>query len=463
MGLKEGLWIVLFVLVWLPAGFMVGSTLTGASGTYTQDFSIYNTEWNGLSTYRSMVEENGNQVLAIQSSMSIVSRYNGSAVLVIMGPVRDFSADTVFSIFGHLSNGGSVLVADDFGTANSSFYWLNEYLFSMMGGAQLEQAGVDGFLSFTRGLLLDLDSHDTSPRFPIITDFVSHPVTNGVSDLHLNWASTLSPTCLLGSPLAAVAWSSTRSWCETNTSQPDPSPDPGEWAGRLPVAGVLEVPSLTGGRSGRLVAISDPSIFTNDMLEKFAGNQRFGMNILDWLSFSDAETPILFCEQLLAVSPNSAEFWFGQFLGRIMWMSAIPFIAPLYPIMTALGIKKYLPEIKKPEVKNVSEVFLRRGTTYFSERMTYYRTEGNYARVVKMIYRKMRRGLQTKHMWDQYDSKKMWALARDKDPRLTEDKFFKTVRRIEEISAKPGMKIRESEMMSLFFWMRDIEKLLIKT
>ncbi len=220
---------------------------------------------------------------------------------------------------------------------------------------------------------------------------------------------------------------------------------------------------MIGGRSGRLVAVSDPSIFTNDMLEKFAGNQRFGMNILDWLSFSDTETPILFCEQLLAVPPNSAEFWFGQFLGRIMWMSAIPFIAPLYPIMTALGIKKYLPEIKKPEVKNVSEVFLRRGQTYFSERMTYYRTEGNYARVVKMIYRKMRRGLQTKHMWDQYDSKKMWALARHKDPRLTENKFFKTVRRIEEISAKPGMKIKESEMMSLFFWMRDIEKLLIKT
>ncbi len=463
MGWKESLWIVLFVLVWLPAGFMIGSTLTGASGTYTQDFSIYNTEWNGLSTYRSMIEENGNQVLAIQSSMSIVSRYNGSAVLVITGPVRDFSSDTVFSVFTHLSNGGSVMVADDFGTANNSFFLLNEYLFSMMGGAQLEQAGVDGFLSFTRGLLLDLDSHDISPRFPIIRDFVSHPVTNGVSDLHLNWASTLSPTCLLGSPLAAVAWSSTRSWCETNTSQPDPSPDPGEWAGRLPVAGVLEVPSLTGGRSGRLVAVSDPSIFTNDMMERFAGNQRFGMNIMDWLSFSDAETPVLFCEQLLAVPPNSAEFWFGQFLGRIMWMSAIPFIAPLYPIMTALGIKKYLPEIKKPEVKNVSEVFLRRGQTYFSERMTYYRTEGNYARVVKMIYRKMRRGLQTKHMWDQYDSKKMWALARDKDPRLTEDKFFKTVRRIEEISAKPGMKIKESEMMSLFFWMRDIEKLLIKT
>ena len=453
----------MFILVWLPAGFLIGSTLTGTSGTYTQDFSIYNTEWNGLSTYRSMIEENGNQVLAIQSSMSIVTRYNGSAVLVIMGPVRDFSTDTVFSIFGHLSNGGSVLVADDFGTANSSFFWLNEYLFDLMGGASLEAAGVDGFLSFTSGLLLDLDSYDTSPRFPIITDFVGHPITNGVSDLHLNWASTLSPTCLLGSPIAAVAWSSIRSWCETNTSQSDPNPDPDEWAGRLPVAGVLEVPSSTGGRSGRLVAVSDPSIFTNDMLEKFAGNQRFGMNILDWLSFSDAETPILFCEQLLAVPPNSAEFWFGQFLGRIMWMSAIPIIAPLYPIMTALGIKKYLPEIKKPEVKNVSDVFLRRGQTYFSERMTYYRTEGNYARVVKMIYRKMRRGLQTKHMWDQYDPKKMWALARHKDRRLTEDKFFKTVRRIEEISAKPGMKIRESEMMSLFFWMRDIEKLLIKT
>ncbi|MGQ4912664.1 MAG: hypothetical protein ACP6KW_10885, partial [Candidatus Thorarchaeota archaeon] len=135
----------------------------------------------------------------------------------------------------------------------------------------------------------------------------------------------------------------------------------------------------------------------------------------------------------------------------------------LYPLVTALGIRKYLPELKKPEVKSVSDVFLRRGQTYFGERMTYYRTEGNYARVVKMLYRKMRRGLRKKQQWTDYDPRKVWELMRYKDPSLKEAEFFRTIKRIEEISSNQHMKIKESEMMELFFFMRNIQSQLIDT
>ena len=207
--------------------------------------------------------------------------------------------------------------------------------------------------------------------------------------------------------------------------------------------------------------MSDPSIFTNDMYGKFPGNRQFADNVIEWLSKSDTTQPIVFCEQLLAVPWNSGEFFFGLYLGRVLWLSSLPYLSALYPLLTAIGIRKYLPELKKPEVKSVSDVFLRRGQTYFGERMAYYRTEGNYARVVKMLYRKMKRGLRQQQQWSVYDPKKLWELMRYKDSKLREAEFFIIINRIEEISADPNMKIKESEMMEIFFFMRNIQSLLI--
>ena len=95
--------------------------------------------------------------------------------------------------------------------------------------------------------------------------------------------------------------------------------------------------------------------------------------------------------------------------------------------------------------------------------MAYYRTEGNYARVVKMLYRKMKRGLRQQQHWTTYDPKKLYELMKYKDSKIKEIEFFSTIDRIEEISADPHMKIKESEMMELFFFMRNIQSRLIDT
>ncbi|RLI61656.1 MAG: hypothetical protein DRO93_03595 [Candidatus Thorarchaeota archaeon] len=464
MDLKQTLWFVLFALSWFPVGMLFYSSTIGASGVYTQDFSIYNTSWNGASAFREDIEGMGYTALAIQSSMGVVTRYDGQAVLVIMGPVRDFSLDAVFVIFDHLMNGGGVVIADDFGTANSSFMMLN----SLVSGAIAENAqslptSVSGVVAFTGGVLLDLDSYDKSPKLPVITDFRpgldGGALTRGVSSLHLNWATAISPKCAIG--MAGIAWTSNRAWCDTNISDPNPYPDNGEWNGSLPVVGALDLGLLVPG-AGRMVAISDPSIFTNDMLDR-GDNRQFAENVIDWLSYGQTNRTVVFCENLLAVPWYSAEFFYGLYLSRVFWLSTLPYVSMVYPFVTVTGIKKYLPDMKKPEVKAVSEVFLRRGQTYFSERMAYYRTEGNYARVVKMLYRKLRRDLQKKHMWSEFDAARVWDLLKYKDPSMNRDTFFKTISRIEKISANPTMKIRESEMMDLFFFMRNIQNKLIET
>jgi hypothetical protein len=460
MGWKEILQVCLFLMTWVPVTLLAGYTLLGFQPVYTQDFSIYNESWNGLSQYKGAIEDTGRDVYSIQASMSVVTRENGSAVLMIVGPVRDFSLDVTLVIYSHLLAGGGVLIADDFGSANSSLAILN-YLMSQVLPSGLP-VNVSGFLSFAKGVIYDLDSYDPAkdPRLPIIKDFHSligadgGALTRGVNELHLNWASAINPYCLLG--FGGIAWTTPRTWCETDIYNQTPAPDSYEWNGSLPVAGAIEIPS-----GGRLVAVSDPSIFTNDMYGRFPDNQRFASNIIDWLSHSNASRPVLFCEELLAVPWNSAEFFFGLYLGRALWLSSLPYLSALYPVLTAVGIKKYLPELKKPEVKSVSDVFLRRGQTYFSERMAYYRTEGNYARVVKMLHRKLKRGLRKQQHMTEYSSKALWELMHDKDSKLRESEFMATLKRIEEISADPHIKIKESEMMELFFFMRNIQSLLI--
>ncbi len=465
MGLKEGVQIALFVLAWIPIGFLAGVTIFGIpTGLYDNtDFSIYNDAWNGCSNFRIQIEQNGYTPQTIESSMSVINRYNGSAILVIMGPVRDFTLDATLTIFQHLMAGGGVIIADDFGTANSSFLLLNQFLLNQSGSYAdyIARLGVTGFLSFTKGVVMDLDSYYMSPRLPIIRDFSpSHPITAGVSELHLNNASALTPTSAIG--FTGIAWTSSRAWSETDVDNATPTPDTNEWAGRLPIIGALDINGLGLGPGGRIVAISDPSIFINDMWDNFPGNRRLGENLINWITNGNTDIPIIFCEQLLEMPIVSGEFLFGSFMGRMLWASTNIFLAPVYPLMTAIGIKKYLPDMEKPEVKSVSEVFMRRGQTYFSERMTYYRTEGNYARVVKMLYRKLRRSMQKKYQWADYDKKKVWDLIQYKDPRVKEVNFFKTISRIEEISSRPNIKIRESEMMKLFFWMKNIQDKLIE-
>jgi hypothetical protein len=52
---------------------------------------------------------------------------------------------------------------------------------------------------------------------------------------------------------------------------------------------------------------------------------------------------------------------------------------------------------------------------------------------------------------------------RYKDSKLKQDEFFRMIRRIEEISANPNIKIKENEMMELFFFMRNIQSHMVDT
>lgn len=113
------LYVTLFIVLSMP--FALSLLPQNFNGT---EFSIYNSNWDGLSEFRSLVSEHsGYQIKTLIGSANILNRLNESigadaGSLVIMGPKIHYDPFESLAIMLYAAKGGRVLIADDFGTAN---------------------------------------------------------------------------------------------------------------------------------------------------------------------------------------------------------------------------------------------------------------------------------------------------------------------------------------------------------
>lgn len=253
----------IYALVIGLATLLIALPLSVPAVTSEEDFSIYNTSWNGCSSlavksYRLGGIKPTFQVRGTSSSLEIVQlppqEWNldpeGDA-LVIVGPDRPFT-DADGKVIGEfLQKGGVLLLADDFGEGNSLLTRLNTST------------------RFTGRLALDL-SFSKKGEFMMVSDVRPSVITENVSFLLLNYPSTLTP-----SPRASVvAYSSPTSWLEVERNE---RMDPEEPRGPFPLIAIEQV-----GR-GVLITISDPSLLINQMIEK-ADNSIFVGNLIRYLT-----------------------------------------------------------------------------------------------------------------------------------------------------------------------------------
>jgi hypothetical protein len=137
-----------------------------------------------------------------------------------------------------LEAGGTVLVADDFGTGNSL----------------LQRLGIGA--RFSGKPLADLYFYSREPSFPLITDFSPNPATGNLTMIVLNRPSYIE----LGnsSQVTRLASSSPFSFIDLS----------GE---NRPLANetIDSYPVMAGAKIGRgtLILISDPSMFVNEMID----------------------------------------------------------------------------------------------------------------------------------------------------------------------------------------------------
>ncbi|UNQ73136.1 DUF4350 domain-containing protein [Infirmifilum sp. NZ] len=200
----------------------------------TDDFSPDNPLWNGLTAF----------CQAFNVSVVGVADIGGlprDSALVIVGPSLNLSGAGAAGLRGFVEEGGLLVVADDFGSGNSILEALG--VSTRVGGALLE----DGVFMY---------------RSPLLPRAVSRVNGSGF-DLYLNYASYVEPdgrgVCL--------AYSSPFSYLDLNSNGVR---DEGEPYGPFCVA--YEEPL---GR-GRVVVLSDASIFINSMLSMGGNYEMIG-------------------------------------------------------------------------------------------------------------------------------------------------------------------------------------------
>jgi len=226
----------------------------------TEDFSIFNSGWNGTSglavmAYRTgklvptfQVGSTGTDITVTQVALTTIAPDPGTGALVIIGPTKEFTDAEGTLVGDFVRDGGRLVLADDFGTGNS--------LLSKMGAGS----------RFSGQLVMDL-AFEKQPEFSVVFDIAPDPLTTNVSALLFNYPSSVTVNI---STTPVIARSSVASWRDVNGNKLQ---DPGEPRGPFPLV-ARERLGL-----GTILLLSDPSVLINGMRD-YMDNDAFAENLV---------------------------------------------------------------------------------------------------------------------------------------------------------------------------------------
>ncbi|MHA1409893.1 MAG: DUF4350 domain-containing protein [Candidatus Odinarchaeia archaeon] len=362
-------------------------SLVGVGNTTLSDYSIYNTNWNGLSSFRNLAESNGYEVKPVISSLSSINRVNTPSGLFIIGPIAFYDPLSSSALLDYLNQGGNVVIADDFGSSAELLIFL---------GSPVSFSGV---------LLLDAGSYDKNISLPIITSLGAHPIFEGVNSLEFNYASSIS-----GTGGTVLAYSSTMSWLDANANY---RYDDGESVGPFPVIINFNV------GNGSVILISDPTLFNNDMINR-ADNLQFALNLINWVAGGDTSTLIIMDEGHRADITNP-QFFFGAILGEINWVSSHWLLAPLFPIIAILLIRSWLPSKKKHVSTEISE---KPRKSMFTTKLRWYTSSQNYNKAIKTLVNKLKRDIISMYHLNTFEITQVASVISKANPDIKEKEII---------------------------------------
>jgi len=198
----------------------------------SSELSIFNTNWNGLSEFAKLAAEK-RSVRPIIHPYNLENVGNLNGVLLIFAPNIEFSQAEAEEVKKFLEKGGTVFIADDFGTSNSL----------------LEKLGIRA--RFSGKQVRDI-FYSKNERFPVVIRMPPE-LSKNVSSLKLNV------------PSAVVAAKG-----EILTSR-------AAYFGRM---GEYAIMAEIKYGNGRIVLFSDPSAFMNEMMKE---NREFSANLIEYL------------------------------------------------------------------------------------------------------------------------------------------------------------------------------------
>ncbi|WP_324759611.1 DUF4350 domain-containing protein [Haloarcula montana] len=237
--------VVLLVLTNL--GLVVAMSTSGVA------YGPYNADWNGGAELRETTQAAGAAPqLARTTDPYIETR--GEGVAFILAPTTEYNARDAARVRQFASSGGTVVVAGENGSPNAT----NRLL-----------AGLDVETRLNGTLVLDEQNNYRNASLPVATNVSDHPLVAETDGLTLNRGTVLDvPDREFGTDqrdVQVLVRTTEASYLDRNRNY---TLDDEEPIGSYPVATVEPV------GQGRVVVVSDASVFTNSMLDR-EGNAAF--------------------------------------------------------------------------------------------------------------------------------------------------------------------------------------------
>lgn len=232
-----------FTLIVVLTLFIAGTTSGVAFGTF-------NPGWDGASSLQSLADETDTDNDILQNASRYSNLESNRTVAFVLSPSDSYTDAEAAEIRRFVNDGGTLLVAADFGSESND-------LLSMVGA----NASVDG------RLVRDERNYANSPVMPAANNVRNHTYTDGVGRLTLNYGSIVRTN---SNNVTVLMNTSSYSYLDTNRND---ELDDNETLASYPVATTESV------GKGHVIVVSDPSIFINAMLDK-PDNKQFARNIV---------------------------------------------------------------------------------------------------------------------------------------------------------------------------------------
>lgn len=229
--------------------FIVATAAIFGLSTSSTAFGSYNPAWDGTSDMRALAADTGTTTEVTQSTTVYAATTPNETTAFVLSPTEEYGPRDIDRVSSFVTNGGTLVVASDFEPeANTLLAALNV------------SARVDG------RAVRDERHYYRSPALPVATNVTRTSLTANVSQLTLNHASVVQP----GQNSSVLVNTSGFAYLDTNGNE---ELDDAETVRERPV-----VVSETVG-DGRVLVVSDPSVFINAMLDA-QDNQQFATNLL---------------------------------------------------------------------------------------------------------------------------------------------------------------------------------------
>lgn len=199
------------------------------------DYSVKNPKWNGLTNLETKYNtETINPSENLQKTIITPSQ----STLLTIGPTKQFTPKETKNIEKFLKNGGRIILADDYGSANNLLKQLNVSI------------------RFSNLMIRDPIFKLKNSKLPTINNIKKSNLTENVSSIAFNYGTVLEN---LGTGTNILASSSERSYLTENAKA--------EYEQSMSV-GPFPVMARKNIGDGQLVLLSDSSVFINSMIGK---------------------------------------------------------------------------------------------------------------------------------------------------------------------------------------------------